>query len=774
MTVANMEAFALSKGINKSWNEMSQAEQVALRYDYIMEASAKKLGDFAKTSDSLANKQRTLKGRLDTLSESVGNLLLPTLEKLLGIFDDLLKYVMENIPGLDKLILIFGSLVAAIAPVVVAIGAIVIGFGGLVGAITAVVALISTVGLPVFAGITAALLALPVAIIAIVAPMIAVQAAIVALLAKLGIFSDAIATIKALISGDFNKVFELLTKRFGMSSEQAEILAKSFTEMYRKAKIVLTVIKDNLIPILVVLKDYIIDLVTGGFSKLNGSTQESQNLFVNMVQTITKWGSKLFNYLYSVFDQFGLIPNKLKFANNQIALEFIDLNSKAQANLDNLLNSQFIFGQKLTEKNLEIYNKKFQDTKTSMDAELLMVIDQLNKRKVVELTALQNLFNESNVLTATEEEKRVNLLIQHYTTEQEQLNNNNLRIQEILTNASNQKRELTANEVFQIEKLRQDSMNRSVQYVSDSEAEQIRIMEEAKNAKTQITKDEAMNIITEANRAYDETVKKAEEQKNEKIRTIIDQRDNVKSITADEADAMIKEAETEYKETTTKAEKTRKETVNSAAKKADGIIDEAEREKREVTTQTDNIKKAMKTIWNDIKKEIPSIVVELIGDIASAIADNADLVTSAAYDVGAALVQAIIDGITSKIDSLRRKLAALAAVMAKTTIDKITGSATGVRNSPGEWSMVGEHGMELMYIPKGASIYNNSETKSMLKQTQPRTLNTPRLSGGSNGFSGTSKQVVFNGDVIIDAKSVQEFNNIIGLLKNVEKEVRMR
>ena len=57
MSVANMEAFALSKGIKKSWSEMSQAKQVALRYDYIMEQTANSQGDFAKTSDSLANKQ---------------------------------------------------------------------------------------------------------------------------------------------------------------------------------------------------------------------------------------------------------------------------------------------------------------------------------------------------------------------------------------------------------------------------------------------------------------------------------------------------------------------------------------------------------------------------------------------------------------------------------------------------------------------------------------------------------------------------------------------
>ena len=47
MSVANMEAYALSKGINKSWNEMSQAEQTTLRYNYLMEKGADASGDFA-------------------------------------------------------------------------------------------------------------------------------------------------------------------------------------------------------------------------------------------------------------------------------------------------------------------------------------------------------------------------------------------------------------------------------------------------------------------------------------------------------------------------------------------------------------------------------------------------------------------------------------------------------------------------------------------------------------------------------------------------------
>lgn len=62
MSVANLEAYALSQGIQKSYSEMNQAEQTALRYNYIMQATADAQGDFSRTSGSFANQQKLLPG----------------------------------------------------------------------------------------------------------------------------------------------------------------------------------------------------------------------------------------------------------------------------------------------------------------------------------------------------------------------------------------------------------------------------------------------------------------------------------------------------------------------------------------------------------------------------------------------------------------------------------------------------------------------------------------------------------------------------------------
>ena len=72
MSVANLEAFALTQGITKAFNSMSQGEQVMLRYQYMLQATSDAQGDFARTQDSFANSTRLLQNNIDTLITKLG------------------------------------------------------------------------------------------------------------------------------------------------------------------------------------------------------------------------------------------------------------------------------------------------------------------------------------------------------------------------------------------------------------------------------------------------------------------------------------------------------------------------------------------------------------------------------------------------------------------------------------------------------------------------------------------------------------------------------
>lgn len=80
MSVANLEAFAMSQGIKKSYKEMSQAEQTTLRYNYLLSVTKDAQGDFARTlGNSFANQLRVAKMNLETLGMSIGSIFLPSI-----------------------------------------------------------------------------------------------------------------------------------------------------------------------------------------------------------------------------------------------------------------------------------------------------------------------------------------------------------------------------------------------------------------------------------------------------------------------------------------------------------------------------------------------------------------------------------------------------------------------------------------------------------------------------------------------------------------------
>ena len=93
MSVANLEAYALTQGISKAFNEMSQGEQTMLRYQYLMQATADAQGDFAKTADGFANAQRRIEAAFDTINTVAGSFLLTTIEPLVSGFAGLLETI---------------------------------------------------------------------------------------------------------------------------------------------------------------------------------------------------------------------------------------------------------------------------------------------------------------------------------------------------------------------------------------------------------------------------------------------------------------------------------------------------------------------------------------------------------------------------------------------------------------------------------------------------------------------------------------------------------
>lgn len=91
MSVANLNAFALEKGMNKAFDKMSQAEQATLRYQYLLEATKDAQGDFARTGDSFSNEMRKLQTNFDRIKTEFGKGLLGVVTPAISLLNNVLS-----------------------------------------------------------------------------------------------------------------------------------------------------------------------------------------------------------------------------------------------------------------------------------------------------------------------------------------------------------------------------------------------------------------------------------------------------------------------------------------------------------------------------------------------------------------------------------------------------------------------------------------------------------------------------------------------------------
>lgn len=96
MSVANLNAFALQQGLEKTFDKMSQGEQTMLRYQYLMQATADAQGDFSRTSDGYANSVRKLQTNLDQLKTTLGKSFIDIVTEATGFLNSFIETLMPD------------------------------------------------------------------------------------------------------------------------------------------------------------------------------------------------------------------------------------------------------------------------------------------------------------------------------------------------------------------------------------------------------------------------------------------------------------------------------------------------------------------------------------------------------------------------------------------------------------------------------------------------------------------------------------------------------
>lgn len=103
LSQAKLEAVALSLGIDKAVNSMTQAEKAELRYYAIMTQVTQVQGDMARTLTDPANQLRVLRAQLEMTAKSLGDIFLPALKAILPIVIAVVKvirFLADTIAGL--------------------------------------------------------------------------------------------------------------------------------------------------------------------------------------------------------------------------------------------------------------------------------------------------------------------------------------------------------------------------------------------------------------------------------------------------------------------------------------------------------------------------------------------------------------------------------------------------------------------------------------------------------------------------------------------------
>lgn len=102
MTQTALDAYAMSNGFGKTTANMTEAEKVALRYQFVQQQLATATGDFARTSDGWANQVKILSLQFDSLKATIG-------QGLINLFTPIIKTVNTLIGKLSTLANAFKS-----------------------------------------------------------------------------------------------------------------------------------------------------------------------------------------------------------------------------------------------------------------------------------------------------------------------------------------------------------------------------------------------------------------------------------------------------------------------------------------------------------------------------------------------------------------------------------------------------------------------------------------------------------------------------------------
>lgn len=147
LTASAVQAKAMEMGLADANGELSQSALLQARFALIMEQTQTAQGDFARTSDGVANSIRILKAEVGDITVEFGKELLPIVkDDLLPVIKELLEWFKSLSPEMKHTIVVVAGLAAAVGPLLIGLGSLITLFTSLQPVLAAAGTTASVVG----------------------------------------------------------------------------------------------------------------------------------------------------------------------------------------------------------------------------------------------------------------------------------------------------------------------------------------------------------------------------------------------------------------------------------------------------------------------------------------------------------------------------------------------------------------------------------------------------------------------------------------------------
>ena len=130
LSQVRIEAKAMELGLWDGEGAISAAAKTTAAYEIILQDTSLAQGDFARTADGAANRQRVLSAQFTNLAAQLGKVLLPIFQSIVNVVQDVAKWFGDLSPATQKVVVVAGLLLAVMGPLVTVFGAfaVVVGF----------------------------------------------------------------------------------------------------------------------------------------------------------------------------------------------------------------------------------------------------------------------------------------------------------------------------------------------------------------------------------------------------------------------------------------------------------------------------------------------------------------------------------------------------------------------------------------------------------------------------------------------------------------------